>query len=299
MSKNSVSKKIYKVKEAKWRGKVAWFFSAPAGVANLLFGWYPLILGFIVAFQTFYLIRPAKFTGLQNFRMVLSDPIFFKTYINTFYYTALDIGLVFFIPIIVSILLMELRKSHIRILMLLWFIPLPGMASIIIWKYFYAVDYGLFNGILKRLGLPLLGWLNDPNIAMLCLVLPGLIMFGPGLIYIATIQSIPDELYEAADLEGASIWQKIWHITLPRMRPLLAMMLLLATISDMQVFDQPFVMTGGGPGIRTYMVVMNFYDYAFRRMYFGRGAAIAFILFFVVGTMILIQRKYFKENIDR
>ncbi len=288
------------MKETKGKGgKIAWFFSAPAAVANLLFGWYPLFFGFIVAFQAFHLIRPANFVGLENFRAVISDPIFFKTYINTLYYTALQIGLVFFVPIVVSILLMELRKGHIRILMLLWFIPVPGMASIIIWKYFYAVDYGLFNSILMRLGLPLLRWLNDPNIAMLCLVLPGLIMFGPGLIYIATIQSIPDELYEAADLEGTSIWQKIWYITLPRMRPVIAMMLLLAIINNMQVFNQPFVMTGGGPGTRTYMVVMNFFEYAFRRMYFGKGAAIAFVLFLVMGIMVLIQRRYFKEDIDR
>jgi len=120
-----------------------------------------------------------------------------------------SIALTFLVPIFVAILLMEMRKSLIRIMMILWFIPVSSMAGIIIWKWFYNPQYGLFNGILQSLGMPTLRWLDDPNLAMICLVLPGLIMYGPGLIYIATLQGIPDELYQAAELEGASFWRKI------------------------------------------------------------------------------------------
>ncbi|MCD6318992.1 sugar ABC transporter permease, partial [Candidatus Aerophobetes bacterium] len=154
------------------------------------------------------------------------------------------------------------------------------------------------NGILISLGLPTLRWLGDKRIAMLCLVLPGLIMYGPGLIYIASLQSIPDEFYEAAELEGCTFWQKIWHITLPRLRPLISMMLILAVINNMQVFMQPFVMTGGGPGDATRSVVMFYYKLAFENMKFGKGQAVALVLFIILAVLVYLQRKYFKENPD-
>jgi len=157
----------------------------------------------------------------------------------------------------------------------------------------------LFNGILTWLNLPTLRWLNDPNLAMICLILPGLIMYGPGLIYIATIQGIPDELYEAADLEGAGMRRKIWSITLPRLRPIISMMLILGVIGSLQVFSQPYVMTGGGPGYATITVVMSIYQLAFQSMKYGKGAALSVTLFFVTMILVVIQRKYIKEDIDR
>jgi len=295
--KEKMAKELPK-QRVKYVKRVKWVFYAPGFLLNLVFGWYPLILGLIVGFQTYYLIRPSEFVGFTNFQDIFYDsltPIVFR---NTLYYTALQIGLVFFVPIIISILLMEMKKSTIRIMMILWFIPIAQMAGIIIWKWFYSVDYGLFNGILTTLGFPTSQWLNSARIAMLCLVLPGLIMFGPGLIYIATLQNIPQELYEAAELEGTSLWQKIWHITLPRLRPIIAMMMLLSIIGNMQVFTQPYVMTGGGPGSATYTIIMQVYTLSFTNLQFGKGGALALILFLLIMVLIIIQRKYFKENID-
>ena len=283
---------------AKYIKRAKWAFYAPGFILNLIFGWFPLVLGLIVAFQAYYIIRPAEFVGLANFQDLWYDPLTFITFRNTLYYAALQIGLVFFVPIIISILLMEMKKSTIRIMMILWFIPIAQMAGIIIWKWFYNVQFGLLNGILVSLGLPTSQWLNSAKIAMLCLVLPGLIMFGPGLIYIATIQSIPEELYEAAELEGSGFWQKIWYITLPRLRPIIAMMLLLSIIGNMQVFTQPYVMTGGGPGSATYSVVMKYFSLAFSSLKFGQGGALGLLLFLLIMALIIIQRKYFKENID-
>jgi len=285
-------------KRAKYIKRIKWLFYGPGLILNLLFGWFPLVLGLIVGFQKYYIIRPATFVGLENFEDLLYNPLFFIVFRNTLYYTALQIGLVFFIPIIISILLLEMKKSTIRIMMILWFIPIAQMAGIIIWKWFYSVNYGIFNGILITLGMPTSQWLNSSRIAMFCLVLPSLLLFGPGLIYIALLQNIPNELYEAAELEGASIWQKIWHITLPRLRPIIAMMLLLSIIRDMQVFTQPYVMTGGGPGAATYTVVMKYFALAFKDLKFGQGGALGLILFLLIMGLIIIQRKYFKENVD-
>jgi len=275
--------------------RATWTFFTPGILINLIFGWYPLILGFLVAFQKFHLIKGTYFIGLDNFRAIFRDSMTVVVFRNTFFYTFLSISLTFFIPIIVAILLMEMKQNIIRIMMILWFIPIASMASLVIWKWFYNPNYGLFNTILSILRLPTLKWLGDKRIAMLCLVLPGLIMYGPGLIYIATLQNISEELYEAAELEGAGFWQKIWHITLPGLRPLIAMMLILAVIGNMQVFMQPYVMTGGGPGNATRSAVMFFISLAFDKLRFGKAQAIALILFFFIMIFVIVQQKCFKD----
>ena len=179
-------KEVRKIKGPKDIARNNWLFMSPGIFLNLVFGWYPLILGLLIAFQTYHLIRPPYYSGLANFQNLFYDPLSIIVFRNTLYYTALSLALTFLVPIFVSILLMEMKKGTIRIMMILWFIPIATMASLIIWKWFYNVNYGLFNGILTYLHLPTLRWLQDRDIAMLCLVLPGLIMFGPGLIYIAS-----------------------------------------------------------------------------------------------------------------
>lgn len=292
--------KFKEKKEFKFKERISWLFVGPGVIIQLIFGWFPIAVAFVVAFQKFYVVKPSVYVGWENFKFFLpsNNPITSIVFKNTFYFTALSLGLTFLVPIFVAILLMEMRKSVIRVMMILWFIPVASMAGIIIWKYFYNVQYGLFNGILATLGFPTIGWLNDPRITMLCLVLPGLIMFAPGLIYIATLQGIPDSLYEAAELEGTKFFQKIWYITLPRLRPIMAMMLILAVIGRLQVFNLPYVMTGGGPAMVTYTVVMYIFDNAFKSMKFGKGSALAVILFFIIMALVILQRKFFKENID-
>jgi len=283
----------------KFKGRAAWAFGVPGLIFQFFFGWFPIGVAFMLAFQKFYVFKPCEFKGWENFKFViLENPLMARAFLNTFYYTFLSIALTFLIPIFVAILLMEMKKSVIRIMMILWFIPVASMTGIIIWKWFYNVQYGLFNGILISLGLPTLRWISDPRLAILCLVLPGLIMYGPGLIYIATLQGIPNELYEAAELEGAGFWKKIWSITLPRLRPIISVMLILSVITNLQVFDQPFVMTGGGPGFATTTVLILLYRLAFEQLKFGRATALSLILFFIIMALVIIQRKYFKENLD-
>jgi len=296
--RKSKEKSIIKEKrDSRFIQKWAWIFSGPAIISQLIFGWFPISVAFVLAFQK-YQFRGSPFVGLYNFKLVISSPITIIAFRNTLYYAALSIGLTFIIPILIAILLMEMKKNIIRVMMILWFIPTASMAGIVLWKYIYNVQYGLFNGILTWLGLPTLRWLNDPRLAMLCLVLPGLILFGPGLVYIATIQGIPNELYEAAELEGASLGQKICHVTLPRMRGIIAMMLVLAVIGNLQVFTQPYVMTQGGPNMATYSIVMYIFDLAFGTIKLGAATALAVLFFFVIMTLIIIQRRCFKENID-
>ena len=282
----------------KYIRRLSIIFALPGVIIVSIFGWFPIATAFVVAFQKFYILKPSPFVGFDNFNYLFSHPLTAVTFRNTFYYSGLSIGLTFFLPILIAILLMEMRKGVIRVMMILWFIPVASMAGIIIWKWFYNPQYGLFNGILVSLGLPTLGWLTDSRLAMLCLVLPGLVLFAPGLIYIATLQGIPEELYEAAELEGTRFWGKILHVTLPRMRPIIAMMLILSVITSLQIFEQPYVMTGGGPNFATYTVVMSVFTFAFERLQFGKATALAIILFLIIMTLVIIQRKFLKEDID-
>jgi multiple sugar transport system permease protein len=276
----------------------AWAFTLPGLLFQFFFGWLPIGVAFLVAFQRYYLVRPPQMVGLANFREVAADPLTPTVFLNTFYYSALALGLTFLLPILVSILLMEMSPRVIRVMMLLWFLPVASTAGIVIWKYFYHPKLGLLNGLLAAAGLPTQQWLDDPALAMISLVLPGLILFGPGLVYIASLQGIPEELYEAAELEGAGFWTKIWRITLPRLRPVIAMMLVLSVIGTLQVFEQPFIMTGGGPGYATRTVVMHVYNLAFSAYNLGKATALAIVLFFLIMTLVIIQRRYFRESLD-
>jgi len=290
--------KVDKEKRFKYIGRLGIIFILPTLIIITLFGWYPMVLSFNIAFQEYHILT-TRYVGLAHFRHLLEDPIVPIVVRNTFYYTALSLGLTFMVPIIVAILLMEMKKSVIRIMMLLWFIPVGSMASLILWKWYYEPNYGLFNGILTWLGLPKLMWLADPRIAMLCIVLPGLIMFSPGIIYIASLQSIPESYYEAAELEGAGFWRKIWSITLPRLRPIMSMMLILSVIGSMQIFNAPFVMTAGGPANATRTIVMYIIETAFNYFHFGYGTCLALVLFFILMILTFLQRKYFREDIDK
>jgi multiple sugar transport system permease protein len=183
-------------------------------------------------------------------------------------------------------------------MMVLWFIPVASTAGIAIWKYLYHPRVGLLNGILTALHLPALKWLDDPNLAMISLILPGFILFGPGLIYIAALQSVPEELYEAADLEGVGFITKMRMVTLPRIRPIVAMMLVFSIIGALQTFELPYILTGGGPGYATTTVVMHVFNMAFASYNLGKATALAIVLFFVIMAIVVLQRAIFPENID-
>jgi multiple sugar transport system permease protein len=281
----------------RYRSMAAWLFTLPGLLAQLFFGWLPIVLAFVVGFQRYYFARESTFVGWQNFKEVSSDALVLTAFWNTLKYTVLTIGLTFIIPIFVSILLMEMSRRTIRWMMVLWFIPVASTAGIAIWKYMYHPKYGLLNGILGIFHLGPVKWLDDPNLALLCLVLPGIILFGPGLIYIAALQNVPEELYEAAELEGAGFFKKIRMVTLPRLRPVIAMMLIFSVIGAMQVFELPFIMTGGGPGYATTTVVM-LYNMAFAAYNLGKATALAIVLFFLIMGLIALQRRFFRESLD-
>lgn len=286
------------MRSGRFKAASAWLFTLPGLLSQFFFGWFPIAFAFTVAFQRYYLVKPPDPVGVANFRAVIDDPLTVTAFLNTLKYAALSIGLTFVVPIFTSILLMEMPRRTIRVMMILWFLPVASTAGIAIWKYLYNPRLGLLNGLLSTLHLPTQKWLDDPNLAMLSLILPGILLFGPGLIYIAALQNVPEELYEAAELEGAGFFTKIRVVTLPRLRPIVAMMLIFSVIGAMQVFEMPFIMTDGGPGYETTTVVMHIYKLAFQAYNLGKATALSIFLFAVILALIVLQRRYFKENLD-
>ena len=141
---------------SRYRHLAAWLFTLPGLLLQFLFGWFPVLLAFVVAFQRYYFVKAPEYVGGQNFRDVAQDPLILTAFVNTLHYAALAVGLTFFLPIFVSILLMEMDRKTVRWMMILWFIPVASTAGIAIWKYMYNPRLGLLNGLLTFLHLPTL-----------------------------------------------------------------------------------------------------------------------------------------------
>jgi len=277
-----------------------WLFTIPALLFQLFWGWYPVVVAFYLSFTNSRLMRMPDFVGLENYIRLSYDPLVTKAFRVTFTYAGLSIILTFMIPILVGILLMEMPSGTRRWMMLLWFLPLSGIASTILWRYMYNVRYGLFQNVIRSLGFPEQRFLNDPKMVLFWLIFPGILFYGPGLIYMAALQSIPTSYYEAAEIEGASFWRKIWTISLPRLRPVISMMLTFAIIGGLQEFTWLQIMTGptGDPGGAARSVVMYIYQPLWSSLRLGDATALAVILFLVIMVITMLFRAVFKEDPD-
>lgn len=255
------------------------------------FSWYPLVRGVVLSFQQVNFVTDPYWVGVDNFRNLFDDPLFWTAWKNTFYFTGLALVFGYGVPLAIAILLNELRhlKGFFRIAV---YIPvmLPPIVGVLLFKYFYDPGNGLFNTILRGVGLPESQWTQSPKTAMLSLILVSTWanMGGAVLMYLAALQSIPGELYEAAEMDGASVWRRLVHITLPQLRFIMLVLLLLQIIATMQVFIEPFQLTGtSNPDTITVMVLI--YRYAFTvNNDFGLAASMSVLLFVVLGTFSAI-----------
>lgn len=293
-----MGKRGYRViDKPKW---AAVLFLLPGILTFLLFRYYPMVKSITMSFYDYSIMNPpGEFVGVGNYARALKDPMVGLVWKNTA--TIVGLGLLgFFIPIVLAILLDELRGGKV-VYRTIYIIPaiMPAMVTIVLWKWFYNPDYGLLNIILKGIGAKPLGWLNDPKLAKLCLVIPG--FFAPGynaLIYLAALQGIPKSLYEAAIIDGASYWQKLRYITLPRILPMMGIMLILGLIGSFQTFEGPFVYTGGGPLNSTKVVALYIYEEAFNFYRMGYGSTMAVMLFIFLLILSWVQVRYFKTDPD-
>ncbi|MCX4798911.1 MULTISPECIES: carbohydrate ABC transporter permease [unclassified Streptomyces] len=263
------------------RNLTAHGFLIGAVICFALFSWYPMVREFLLAFQKTEGGR-TTWAGLSNLNTVYNDPAFWQAWRNTLLFTVLALVLGFAVPFVVAVVLNEFRHAR-GYLRLLVYLPvmLPPVASVLLFKYLYDPGYGLLNEILGFFGLPAQQWLQDPDTSMLSVVIAAtwMNMGGATLIYLAALQGIPGELYEAAELDGAGLFRKIWHVTIPQTRLILSLLLLMQVIATMQVFVEPFLLTGGaGPEGSTTTVVYLIYQYAFNFNNYGAAAALGLVL---------------------
>jgi multiple sugar transport system permease protein len=290
-----------KLKQA-WRHNLSgYLFLLPALLIFALFVWYPIVLGFVMSFQNVDMINPASWVGLLNYRHVFTDPLFGVAWRNTLEYTFYALIFGFVAPIGLALLINEMRhgKGYFR---LAFYLPvmLSPIVSVFLWRWIYNPDSGLLNAVLNLVHLPGGLWLENPNSA-----LPALMVVSTWcnagstmLIYLAALQGVPASLYEAAEMDGSNIWQRLWHITLPTIRPIMLLMLILQIVATMQVFTEPFTITGGGPQNATMSVVLLIYNYAFQDADFGGASALGVLLFLVLAVFALIYMRMTRRAME-
>jgi multiple sugar transport system permease protein len=220
-----------------------------------------------MSFQKTNLVRPATWVGLDNFQWVLSDPLFPIALRNTAYFALLALLFGFPIPLVGAILMSSVRRMK-GLYTALAYLPvvIPPVVAVLLWKFFYSgAATGVFNTILGWVGLGPFPWLQDRDWAMPSLVVEATWAAAGGtvIIYLAALLGVPGELYDAAEVDGAGIWSKLWHVTLPQLRGVLFITFILQIIGTVQVFLEPYLFTGGGPANATVTILLLIYNYAF------------------------------------
>ena len=280
---------------------MAYTFLAAALVCFALFSWYPLIRSITLSFQKDYLVPGVEpeWVGWENYRTMFADPLFGIAIRNTLEFTSLALLFGFVVPLAMAILLNELRhfKTYFRLAVYLP-VMLPPIVGVMLWQFFYDPGRGLFNVLLEGAHLPTSQWVQSPKTAMLSLVLVSTWanMGGSTLMYLAALQSMPPELYESSELDGAGLWKRIWHLTLPHMRFIMLVMLLLQITATMQVFVEPFQLTGfTNPDTVTVMLLI--YRYAFGvEQDFGLAAAPSVLLFITLSAFAALYLRITRER---
>ncbi|MBP2705146.1 sugar ABC transporter permease [Microbispora sp. RL4-1S] len=281
------------------RNLTAYGFLCGALICFAFFSWYPMIREVFLSFQKNNFVSAPKWVGFDNFRAVFADSAFWPAWINTAEFTLLALVIGYVVPFASAVVLNELRhaRAYLRFVVYLP-VMLPPAVSVLLFKWFYDPGQGLFNQILAFFHLPALSWLDSGSTALVSLVIVSTWMnLGSGtLIYLAALQTIPGELYEAAELDGAGIVKRLRHVTIPQTKLILFVMLLLQIIATMQVFIEPFMLTGGGPENATVTVAYLMYQYAFNFGNFGGGGALGLMLMIVLMVFSVAYLRVARED---
>ncbi len=278
----------------------AYFFLAPALSAIFIFFFIPVIAAFIISFTDFDIYTLGNFStlrliGFDNYVKLFSDDLFWTALGNTFYFVVVAGPLSIAVSLTAALLLNSKLVKFKSLFRLAYFLPVVTtlVAVAIVWRFIYHPNFGILNFFLGLIGINPIDWLGDPDWAMPSIILLAVWKnFGYNMIiFIAGLQNIPEELYEAADIEGANAFQKFKHITLPMLAPTTIFVSIITMIGYFQLFAEPYVMTQGGPLNKTLSIVQYMYQEGFRWWNMGYSASIAFVLFIIIFIGTLIQFK--------
>ncbi len=269
----------------------AYWFLAPYFALFFLFFLFPAILILPMSFSSWNILGKPKWVGLANFIHLFQDNYFWKAVFNTFYYTIMvTIGLTI-LGLLLAVLLNQkiMGRTLGRVFVLMPYIVSSAAAGIV-WRWMYDQNFGIIDSYLRQLGLPPVPFLIDTRLAMPAIVFMNLwwsVGFNT-IIYLAALQGIPDELYQAAQVDGANSWQLFRFITLPSLRPITLYVTVLCFANSFQMFDESYIMTQGGPVGSTLTLVFQMWNTAFSNFRFGEAASISIVimLFILIATVI-------------
>lgn len=278
--------------------RAAIFFLAPALAVILLFFLLPVAASFLLSLTDFDIYALAdigniRLIGLRNYQELLGNALFWKALGNTIYFTLVGGPLTLVVALAAALLVNSKVARFKSVFRTVYFAPVVTtiVAVAVVWKYLYHPRFGLLNRGLELIGIPPIDWLGDPKWAMPAIILLAVWKnFGyTMIIFVAALQGIPEELYEAARIDGASAVQQFRHVTLPMLAPTFLFVGIITAIGYLQIFPEPYVMTRGGPVNSTLSVVMLMYEQGFRWWNMGFAAAVAFVLFLFIAAATLLQ----------
>lgn len=273
--------------------EAVWFyiFLLPWLIGFLIFTFGPTLASLVLGFTRYNAIQPPEFIGLRNYFLLYEDPVFWKSMRVTFVFTALYVPLQLGISLLLAMLL-NLRVPGMRTIRTIYYVPaiLPAVVTGLVWIWLFNPDFGLFNFLLYKLtGIQGPNWLGSERWVMSALIISGLWGMGAGvIIFLAALQGISREFYEAAELDGASILRQFQHITIPMLSPVILYNLLIGIIAALQTFERVYVMTRGGPNYASYFYNLYLYDNAFGYFKLGLASAQAWILFVVIMILTVL-----------
>lgn len=261
---------------------------------------FPVVFSVVLTFHSWNIISPMQYVGLTNYEHLLKDRLFWQAVWNTVRFLIVHIPL----QLVVALLLAELLNRTVRGLAFFraaFFLPVivSGVVVTVLWQQLLSFNSGVLNRMLITLSLPRVAWLDDPAVAMYSIAVMatwknvGLYV----ILFLVGLQSVPTQYYEAADLEGATEWQKFRHITLPMINPTIFTVVVLSTIGGFSLFVEPYIMTGGGPMNTTLSAVMYIYRQAFQYYHMGYSATLGFCFALIILFVVVIQRRYVEQEI--
>lgn len=282
-----------KFNEYKW----GYFFVAPMFILFFIFSFIPVIQSIILAFKDF----DGAWT-LDNFRWMMEDSVFWIAVKNTIIYTMVTVPKNLLMALILASIIQPFSNKIQTFFRTAFYLPTVTSSVVfsLIWLWILNPELGFLNHFLSIFGIESIGWLTSPDTALWSIILTDLVLApGSGIIlYLAAMNGIPQTLYEAADIDGASGLRKWWNITVPLVKSTTLYLLVVFTIGSFQVFTKINIMTNGGPGDSTQTVVKLIYDSAFRNNDWGYASAQALLLFVIIGIISFIQFKFFKTDVE-
>ena len=272
---------------------------SPYVIFFLTFVAFPVVFSIVLMFHKWNIISPMEFVGFSNFSRLSQDRMFFRSILNTLIFLVIHIPL----QIVVALFFAEMLNQKIRFrgfFRAAYFLPVvvSGVVVTILWQQLYGFDTGLLNRMLIKIGLPKIGWLVNPQIAM-----PSIAFMATwknvGLyivLFLVGLQTVPPQYYEAADLEGANHWQKFRYITLPAINPTIFLVLILSTIGGFSLFIEPYIMTGGGPLNSTLSTILYIYKQGFFYYHMGYAATLGIVFALIILGVIAVQKKFIEKD---